>query len=103
TTSVGSVYLTSFPTRRSSDLEVLYRLSYSSVLGDTSDIITHFGKNAIQNFIFLKKLRGRHEYKGREQKTAGEVFRRRRDPSLYRSEEHTSELQSRFDLVCRLL
>src|SRR5207249_5718858 len=28
------------------------------------------------------------------------------DPSgqwLYRSEEHTSELQSRFDLVCRLL
>src|SRR5699024_12807679 len=23
--------------------------------------------------------------------------------SLYRSEEHTSELQSRFDLVCRLL
>src|SRR5699024_12425347 len=25
------------------------------------------------------------------------------DVSLYRSEEHTSELQSRFDLVCRLL
>src|SRR5699024_12343531 len=24
-------------------------------------------------------------------------------PSLLRSEEHTSELQSRFDLVCRLL
>src|SRR5438067_9297782 len=23
--------------------------------------------------------------------------------SIYRSEEHTSELQSRFDLVCRLL
>src|SRR5437868_9326931 len=27
----------------------------------------------------------------------------RRDPSSARSEEHTSELQSRFDLVCRLL
>src|SRR5699024_12688544 len=25
------------------------------------------------------------------------------DPNLPRSEEHTSELQSRFDLVCRLL
>src|SRR5699024_12801197 len=26
-----------------------------------------------------------------------------RDGGLFRSEEHTSELQSRFDLVCRLL
>src|SRR5699024_12537463 len=26
-----------------------------------------------------------------------------RKPDKYRSEEHTSELQSRFDLVCRLL
>src|SRR5699024_11809556 len=26
-----------------------------------------------------------------------------RDPARVRSEEHTSELQSRFDLVCRLL
>src|SRR5699024_12076881 len=24
-------------------------------------------------------------------------------PKMYRSEEHTSELQSRFDIVCRLL
>src|SRR5438067_12909325 len=27
----------------------------------------------------------------------------RASPSRWRSEEHTSELQSRFDLVCRLL
>src|SRR5699024_12625836 len=27
----------------------------------------------------------------------------RKDPQNHRSEEHTSELQSRFDLVCRLL
>src|SRR5699024_11641809 len=27
----------------------------------------------------------------------------RREPETMRSEEHTSELQSRFDLVCRLL
>src|SRR3989440_2006302 len=31
----------------------------------------------------------------------GEVYRRR--PAARRSEEHTSELQSRSDLVCRLL
>src|SRR5207249_11696636 len=29
--------------------------------------------------------------------------RRHRDGAAWRSEEHTSELQSRFDLVCRLL
>src|SRR5699024_12440778 len=29
--------------------------------------------------------------------------KRLRRPDLMRSEEHTSELQSRFDLVCRLL
>src|SRR5438067_9232136 len=28
---------------------------------------------------------------------------RRRATRIFRSEEHTSELQSRFDLVCRLL
>src|SRR5699024_12854546 len=34
------------------------------------------------------------------------IYLRARDEALlneYRSEEHTSELQSRFDLVCRLL
>src|SRR5438067_8791484 len=31
------------------------------------------------------------------------VVRDRERPSALRSEEHTSELQSRFDLVCRLL
>src|SRR6266513_6112980 len=37
---------------------------------------------------------------------AGRADRRPADPSLQhheRSEEHTSELQSRFDLVCRFL
>src|SRR5207249_8723979 len=32
-----------------------------------------------------------------------ETFAPRAPPSAGRSEEHTSELQSRFDLVCRLL
>src|SRR5699024_12309968 len=32
-----------------------------------------------------------------------ERFRNERNLTTFRSEEHTSELQSRFDLVCRLL
>src|SRR5438067_9566048 len=35
--------------------------------------------------------------------TALEASRERIEPRGVRSEEHTSELQSRFDLVCRLL
>src|SRR5699024_12812907 len=34
---------------------------------------------------------------------AFDVLQRRAPPAWLRSEEHTSELQSRFDLVCRLL
>src|SRR5207249_6372830 len=34
---------------------------------------------------------------------AGEFLEREKPVPLLRSEEHTSELQSRFDLVCRLL
>src|SRR6266513_5854759 len=40
----------------------------------------------------------RHDHPRRQRRGA-----RRRDEHLERSEEHTSELQSRFDLVCRLL
>src|SRR5437868_11183161 len=36
-------------------------------------------------------------------RTRGCASRRGRGTSGHRSEEHTSELQSRFDLVCRLL
>src|SRR5207249_11491497 len=40
----------------------------------------------------------------RRARTRGRPHRRRSaEPRLRRSEEHTSELQSRFDLVCRLL
>src|SRR5699024_12117877 len=35
--------------------------------------------------------------------TGKELERRPYPPGQHRSEEHTSELQSRFDLVCRLL
>src|SRR5699024_12696528 len=35
--------------------------------------------------------------------TSWEQYRQNNSQRLQRSEEHTSELQSRFDLVCRLL
>src|SRR5699024_11283498 len=39
----------------------------------------------------------------RRQDRGGLALAARRDRARQRSEEHTSELQSRFDLVCRLL
>src|SRR5699024_4921386 len=36
-------------------------------------------------------------------KIIDEIFGKYVEPNLIRSEEHTSELQSRFDIVCRLL
>src|SRR3712207_6999701 len=47
--------------------------------------------------------RHRHEKKASGPFRANEVFRLASSKSLTRSEEHTSELQSRQYLVCRLL
>src|SRR5699024_12686366 len=70
--------LHSFPTRRSSDLrsDLDIFLDYARRMG--------FRDNGGQPFP---------QWHDPESATAGRV----------RSEEHTSELQSRFDLVCRLL
>src|SRR5437867_6591890 len=46
------------------------------------------------------RLIGVHQQPARRRSRAEHVEIRRRDP---RSEEHTSELQSPYDLVCRLL
>src|SRR2546421_1588322 len=67
---------TLFPTRRSSDLLVGVLREHQARLA---------GINAL-------RLRGRHRVIGLHP-----------DAGLERSEEHTSELQSRSDLVCRLL
>src|SRR5438105_10189543 len=69
-------YLHSFPTRRSSDLD--------SIAVDIARMIDHDAAGELWD-----------RYKRGERN----VFTRK----LYRSEEHTSELQSRVDLVCRLL
>src|SRR5699024_12707206 len=76
--------LHSFPTRRSSDLFVG---GIASVAGLAAD-----GHGLPVGIAFVRGLVVRRDG---QIKALGHV-----DP---RSEEHTSELQSRFDLVCRLL
>src|SRR5699024_12411542 len=73
--------LHSFPTRRSSDLQVDLKEDGTPDYPEIEKRI-HPGLK----MVYIQRSRG---YSLR--------------PSLFRSEEHTSELQSRFDLVCRLL
>src|SRR5699024_12365977 len=100
--SNDNIYLHSFPTRRSSDL-----------VFTTTDFIQpkfvkkeHKSKKICQNFrlhsnndpfIFRKSL----FESGYNQLKLNIFYLRFRMKK--RSEEHTSELQSRFDIVCRLL
>src|SRR5690554_7232762 len=74
--------LHSFPTRRSSDLR---RKNNPIVVGDAG-----VGKSALVEGLALRIVNG-------------DVPDRLKTVELWRSEEHTSELQSRPHLVCRLL
>src|SRR5699024_12276186 len=85
-------FLHSFPTRRSSDLMFQFSI-YTRFCASRENMEVHF-----------KRVRSILPKKGKvcmfsiTDKQFGNI-------ELYegRSEEHTSELQSRFDLVCRLL
>src|SRR5207249_9931908 len=88
--SAHYLYLHSFPTRRSSDLSwwscLRKRCDYYEVYQAYGPAdLTHIGYHAAEKLALEHRTdcvtRSEHE----------------------RSEEHTSELQSRFDLVCRLL
>src|SRR5699024_11944371 len=95
-------HLHSFPTRRSSDLHIL------------ADI-----KDQIEGTILLIFQPGEEKLPGGgrllcetgylQEKGVDVIYGLHTNPNLgpgeiaLRSEEHTSELQSRFDLVCRLL
>src|SRR5699024_12172503 len=86
--SVVHLYLHSFPTRRSSDLYG----ALCSVIGMEAMrfyFLTESEKLSVEEKAMYTQL----IKVGNEQ---GGMF-------AMRSEEHTSELQSRFDLVCRLL
>src|SRR5699024_12127420 len=95
--SLGRVVLPSFPTRRSSDLahrvatsEYLFPVFAERVLSPRRP-----DRRRVLDTLGLEPEAGAFEIMARN------GGRRRGD--TIRSEEHTSELQSRFDLVCRLL
>src|SRR5207249_10407411 len=67
---------------------------------------TLFRSNRPQSDLLARILRSRTPQRARTHLRLACVSRRSvrgSDRSRFRSEEHTSELQSRFDLVCRLL
>src|SRR5699024_12557212 len=81
--------LHAFPTRRSSDLTRI----------DDEVLPEHFRGPDIEPVREVADVGGAEEACGHEQNSVTLPA-----PVRYpRSEEHTSELQSRFDLVCRLL
>src|SRR5207249_11493589 len=92
----------SFPTRRSSDLAI--KLGHEHILDDllskiydlmlTTGIYPRFGFNKGLITLFVDAINSDE---------AKISYLTDTHEKLSRSEEHTSELQSRFDLVCRLL
>src|SRR5699024_6779514 len=60
-------------------------------------------RNAVDNGDILLLVRTEEEKTKQEEAAAGDLETQSEAMKAYRSEEHTSELQSRFDLVCRLL
>src|SRR5437868_9135422 len=93
--------LYSFPTRRSSDLPILMEaMTYRYEGHGMSDKVFQTRTEELEKYMeqdpikkLDKQLIERYpEIKGK----LDEIHQQR-------SEEHTSELQSRFDLVCRLL
>src|SRR5699024_12508280 len=88
-----NLHLHSFPTRRSSDL-TLEQLHLPEHLAEftehTRGLILVTGPTGSGKSTTLASL-------------INIINEKRKEHILTRSEEHTSELQSRFDLVCRLL
>src|SRR5699024_11728308 len=99
----ASCSVSSFPTRRSSDLaRSLYRVLREF---DEEDVETIYSESfAVQGMgkAIVNRL---EKAAGHLRISAAAVVKqqRYRRITFVRSEEHTSELQSRFDLVCRLL
>src|SRR5690606_41681157 len=94
----NTLLLHPFPTRRSSDLHSTMSNSGGLLVHKAShhfDLV-NWWTDAIPESVFAS---GRLAYYGKRNACA------RGDHALtiYRSEEHTSELQSRENLVCRLL
>src|SRR5699024_12722488 len=95
--------LLSFPTRRSSDLEltgVTCQMMKDWVYFSATDVARFFGIEDQMEFPIIDE----NPLKYMENwLNMSKVQASNQEEDTARSEEHTSELQSRFDLVCRLL
>src|SRR5206468_9154555 len=90
-------HLHSFPTRRSSDLSLGRggpRAVGVRIVGLPADVV---------HVELVEQLHPDPIFDEAAQDALAEQFARPEALRLVRSEEHTSELQSRSDLVCRLL
>src|SRR5206468_13106529 len=90
-------YPHSFPTRRSSDLygAQFFRRCGKNLLGTGLFSVIQFQEAFINNVCHFCGQLLAHDRGAQPQANVLSLFKR--------SEEHTSELQSRSDLVCRLL
>src|SRR5207249_10882227 len=96
-------HIHSFPTRRSSDLIV--NSLVKDIIMPPIGLITG-GLDFSNKFIVLKAAKdGTTSFPSLDAatKAGATTWNYGNFTTLVRSEEHTSELQSRFDLVCRLL
>src|SRR5690349_24199776 len=87
-----------FPTRRSSDLMAAMAGFHATLtLPGIAGIVLTIGMAVDTNILIFERIR--------EELRGGKTVRASIDAGFARarSEEHTSELQSRRDLVCRLL
>src|SRR5207249_9804851 len=92
-------YLHSFPTRRSSDLAGLLLVERGEASVHRDELRADLAQRIVRQGL-AQALRQRPQDRP---VLAGVARRIDGAQSELRSEEHTSELQSRFDLVCRLL
>src|SRR5699024_12243674 len=92
------IYLHTFPTRRSSDLILpsKYKKVYTVDFKSFEPSVVAYMTQDSKVIDFLNQKDGLYDALLSELDLPDEQ-------RIFRSEEHTSELQSRFDLVCRLL
>src|SRR5690606_41485463 len=90
--------LTSLPTRRSSDLN--FSNPFADAVEDALRILVNLGYTDVDQDNGYRRT---HDQAGLNADGGGVPFGTRPDIDWARSEEHTSELQSRENLVCRLL
>src|SRR5207248_7325818 len=95
-------HLHSFPTRRSSDLYLADRGSFVHLDNFKTEYLQIFSRDVLQRIAA-----GDNAWESMVPPAVAQMIKQRRffgyAKPRERSEEHTSELQSPYDLVCRLL